>query len=866
VTKEGYTYNDENRIIRTETPNGVWEYEYDALGNRTAVIKDGVRTEYLIDPLSSFGLGSVVFELDNVVGEYNANGVLIANYAHGLGLVGKFDSNGAAYFDADAIGSVNGLTDDSGSYTNRYTYDPFGGIINSIEGVNNPFQFVGEFGVMNDSSGLNFMRARQYDPITGRFTATDPLGLDGGDTNLYQYGLNNPASFVDPEGTNAVIIGALITAAAVIIAAIISRPDPEPEPEPPTPPLPPIIIIGDNDTVIINFPRRTDPLVLDLDGDGVELISLEQSKAFFDTNSNGFREYTSWVSADDGLLVLDANNDGQINDISELFGDNSTNGFDDLATLDSNSDNLIDANDSQFNDLRIWIDRNEDGVTDTGELRTLAQWEIESISLDRTDLKPGDSILSIGNFTFNNGSQSKIAATALEVSLVNTIYNQPVELKAETQFLPNFRGFGQLPNLNIAMSLDQDLLAQMRQLVQLDDGDLAQVYGQVEDFLFKWAGVEDIDPNSRSEFFDARKHAFLEKFFQEPLDFEINRLGNTWGLRQSWADISNFSIGLLAAQSFMRDIFSESSYNARTNSLETQASLSDLLEQIQNNLPEADTDVTRYWSYAIGALDAHNDRFNLSQSEYDNSLKTALGSDLSEYLEVLRNPLFGREEDDLLGGMRNRASFLDGNLGDDRLIGSDLDDILSAGSGNDFLNGRAGEDLIIGGEGIDTVRYQTSDAGVAVDLINNTGSGGEAKGDILLSIENILGSNFNDSLTGNEQNNTLIGLNGDDLLQGLAGKDLLTGGSGIDTFSFNALTDSLLKKFDHITDLTIGSDFIDAPTAVTNSEIARLGAVVSLTEVEIQKVLDSESFGANQAATFTLNSQTFLAINRLVGK
>jgi RHS repeat-associated protein len=747
-----YTYNDENRIIQTETPNGVWQYEYDALGNRNAVIKDGVRTEYLIDPFSSFQSSDVVTELDNVVGQYNANGVLTANYAHGLGLVGRFGSNGAAYFDADAIGSVNGLTDNSGNYVNKYAYEPFGGILNSVEGINNPFQFVGELGVMNDSSGLNFMRARQYDPITGRFTATDPLGLNGGDENLYQYGLNDPLSFVDPNGEGWVrrLVKKLIE-----VAEEVTMFDPR------AGRVVTVLRVVEKIVEIIEeyfVPDQTDPLVLDLDGDGVELISLEQSRTFFDTNSNGLREYTSWVSADDGLLVLDANNDGQINDISELFGDNSTNGFDDLATLDSNSDNVIDANDSQFNDLRIWIDRNEDGFTDAGELRTLAEWEIQSINLNRTDLEPGGSILSTGNFTFNDGSQNEIAAIALEVSLANTIYTQPVELKAETEFLPNLRGFGQLPNLNIAMSLDKDLLAQMRELVQLNDQNLEQVYGQVEDFLFKWAGVEDIDPNSRSEFFDARKQAFLEKFFQEPIDFEITQLGNTWGLRQSWADISNNFISLLAAQSFMRDIFSESSYNISSQSLETQASLGNLLEQIQNNLPEADTDAIRYWSYAIGVLDAHNDRFDLSQSEYDNTLKTALGSDLSEYLDALRNPILGREDKDVLDvNIPDREIFADGNLGDDTLRGGRQNDILSGGSGDDSLGGRDGMDLLIGGTG-------------------------------------------NDSLNGGAGNDTLNGGAGNDSLAGGIGDDVMIGGVGNDTYYIDNINDQVVEAVDEGTD------------------------------------------------------------------
>ncbi|MCA3586398.1 MAG: hypothetical protein IOD03_22390, partial [Methylocystis sp.] len=63
-----------------------------------------------------------------------------------------------------------------------------------------------------------------------------------------------------------------------------------------------------------------DPLMLDLDGDGIETGSLSQSSAFFDMDGDGFAEKTAWVDADDGLLALDRDGDGRINDSGELFG------------------------------------------------------------------------------------------------------------------------------------------------------------------------------------------------------------------------------------------------------------------------------------------------------------------------------------------------------------------------------------------------------------------------------------------------------------------------------------------------------------------------------------------------------------------
>lgn len=199
-----YTYDLENRLVKVETPQGTWEYEYDGLGNRVATIFNGQRTEYLLDP---FGLG-------DIVGEYDGNGNLIANYTHGIGLVRRVNGSNRNYYDADALGSTVGLTGTDGSYVNRYSYLPFGEDLTKVEGVANPFEYVGQWGVMDEGNGLDFMRARFYDTGLGRFTSVDPLGIDAGDPNLYGYTFNNPVSYNDPSGLIAPL--ALIGAGAAI--------------------------------------------------------------------------------------------------------------------------------------------------------------------------------------------------------------------------------------------------------------------------------------------------------------------------------------------------------------------------------------------------------------------------------------------------------------------------------------------------------------------------------------------------------------------------------------------------------------------------------------------------------------------------
>jgi len=112
------------------------------------------------------------------------------------------------------------------------------------------------------------------------------------------------------------------------------------------------------------------PLVIDMDGDGVELISLVNSTVQFDIDLDGFTELTGWVAADDALLAYDVNGNGIIDDQSELFGNSSAyaNGFLSLAALDSNADGVIDVNDAAYADLLVWQDVNSDGYSAAAEL------------------------------------------------------------------------------------------------------------------------------------------------------------------------------------------------------------------------------------------------------------------------------------------------------------------------------------------------------------------------------------------------------------------------------------------------------------------------------------------------------------------
>ena len=94
-------------------------------------------------------------------------------------------------------------------------------------------------------------------------------------------------------------------------------------------------------------------------------------------------------------------------------------------------------------------------------------------------------------------------------------------------------------------------------------------------------------------------------------------------------------------------------------------------------------------------------------------------------------------------------------------------------------SGVSGTDAVDGGDDTDVVDYSASGAGVIVHTDGTAGAGGDAAGDTLVNVENILGSGHDDQLFGNGSNNILSGNGGNDVLEGGAGSDVLRGGDGI---------------------------------------------------------------------------------------
>jgi len=160
---------------------------------------------------------------------------------------------------------------------------------------------------------------------------------------------------------------------------------------------------------------RRDPLILDMDGDGLETLPASAG-VLFDYDGDGVGTGTGWVVPDDGFLVWDRNGNGLIDSGRELFGDSTmksngqlaVGGFDALADLDANADGKVDSLDPAFASLRVWKDLDSDGITDAGELLTLASLGIAGFNTAATEnsvvLADGNRIADLGTYIKSDGS------------------------------------------------------------------------------------------------------------------------------------------------------------------------------------------------------------------------------------------------------------------------------------------------------------------------------------------------------------------------------------------------------------------------------------------------------------------------------
>jgi len=185
-----YQYSSQGRLLFVQTPDKTIEYLHNALGNRVAKKVDGLITEKYL-----------WLNKTTLLATYDATDALLQRFEYtDSHTPASFEQGGQRYYIVtDHLGSPRAVTNSAGVIIKKLDYDSFGNVISDSNlGVNIPFGFAG--GLYDTDTDLIRFGYRDYDPDTGRWTARDPIGFAGGDTNLYGYVFSDPINWTDPLG------------------------------------------------------------------------------------------------------------------------------------------------------------------------------------------------------------------------------------------------------------------------------------------------------------------------------------------------------------------------------------------------------------------------------------------------------------------------------------------------------------------------------------------------------------------------------------------------------------------------------------------------------------------------------------------
>jgi len=214
VNSPGYTYDESGR--RTTSPENTFEWDgtgrlirygttemtYNGLGD----LSSRTRNENVINYYYNYAL-----ELQPIVAEQNDETLNFERFyvwapdGSLLYAIDPSNDNAVYFYHFDRTGSTLFLTESTGAVTDSYAYSPYGLLLDHLGNIEQPFTFVGQFGVRQEGeAGLYHMRARYYDAVSGSFISRDPLWpniISPFEINPYNYAGCNPATLIDPMGT-----------------------------------------------------------------------------------------------------------------------------------------------------------------------------------------------------------------------------------------------------------------------------------------------------------------------------------------------------------------------------------------------------------------------------------------------------------------------------------------------------------------------------------------------------------------------------------------------------------------------------------------------------------------------------------------
>ncbi|MFM0166578.1 calcium-binding protein [Paraburkholderia sediminicola] len=572
----------------------------------------------------------------------------------------------------------------------------------------------------------------------------------------------------------------------------------------------------------------TSPLVLDLTGAGIDLTPLNTSSPYFDLANNGFARQTGWIGAGMGLLCFDPD-DQSITNITQLFGNETTDGFDILRKLDANRDNVIDASDPAFASLRVWVDANGNGTTDSGELYTLSQLGIVSINLNATAVTEtiaGNKISSISSYTLADGTTREIVDAWFANSTMNTKPLTPVDITATAAALPQLAGAGTLRDLRSAMSLDQGLQNLVQAFVTLPAGTSpSSIESAAQAILFQWAGATSMAPTSRGGSIDARQLSFVDQYLGKSFDSTGDGLNPgiraAAYLQQSWNDLYDAALARLVLQSPLAvSVAPEFKYDAATDTVQATATFAPALAAAFQRLGTITAANLASWDLLLRVADAARFDMGMSDSLFEKFVAAATNDTIASVANAIASGL--QINMDGSGRIQETGA----TIYHDFYAGPGVSVLIGNHAGNDPSVQLPGNDVFHYSAGDGVVEIRESDPnssmpantlrfgpGIAPssikakvlsngDMVLTDGVAGDQitlVGELRDSGGGVQFVQFADGTTwtryqliqdaavcGTSGNDSLYGTAGAEVFDGKGGNDFISGGGGGDTFIFNA--------------------------------------------------------------------------------
>jgi len=418
---------------------------------------------------------------------------------------------------------------------------------------------------------------------------------------------------------------------------------------------------------------------------GIQKTALDEANVYFDFNDDDFAVRTSWVGPRTGILVRSDRVEGArdlVQPVPSLLLA--------LRSLDTNKDQDIDASDTSFNNLKIWVDTNGNGRSDPGEVCSLPELGIKGVrfGIEGAESKPAIVLLA-------DGSSGPVEAVMFETRPVDTTYKGNYTLNPETLLLPNLRGYGKMKDLFVAMSLNPSLIARVRLLTDRKLQDAALFNRDVAGILNRWADVENVPPGSRGLLMNARYLATLEKITGTRWT-SLSGVSNPE--RASQVDRLNLSYFIffssmkdrLLAQGPLARFLPGTKYNYASDELTGWSDFNPLIGYLGQVAPRDPGEEAAFWSNIVPTLNSIARGIGVSPDTYRASLEETLAT------STLPNMRQAIESHTVVFGTNYREK------SPDKMIfaaTSDRPHVFVAGVGENVFNGGAGNDTFVGGFG-----------------------------------------------------------------------------------------------------------------------------------------------------------------------